>query len=312
MDWENHDGTLISSPCEVINNQPADCSKCGFIHSLEVCGVCDGCAAADCTDHTFGAWGNNTATATTPGTETRSCTRQGCTHSETRPTPALNAPRYTVTTRATRAFVGKEVIVDIGLINNPGFRNITIKVTYDPEYLELVFDDIENDWYFASLTTAPTPVGERVIKDLIVHDAANGTITLQLRSNNAATTDCIATAIGTLKFIALKPTLVTGTLIDVLASIGPEGASHSTGLFDIAAAETRIVNISSVMLGDLDGDGFITNFDLTLLTQIRAGLNPPGANLDAADLDGDGFITNFDLTLLTQYRAGLITSFPAG
>ena len=40
-------------------------------------------------DHIFGEWGQNTATCTAPGVETRSCTVSGCTETETRNTEAI-------------------------------------------------------------------------------------------------------------------------------------------------------------------------------------------------------------------------------
>lgn len=69
---------------------------------------------------------------------------------------------------------------------------------------------------------------------------------------------------------------------------------------------------SAVTIGDVNGDGFITAQDASLVLQIVAKKIVKGAesvSFEAADVNGDGQITAQDASLILQYVAGKIKEF---
>ncbi len=80
---------------------------------------------------------------------------------------------------------------------------------------------------------------------------------------------------------------------------------------DIGAYEYDGLNQSSIVSGDVSGDGNVTIFDASLVAQYVVGLNPPNFNADAADVSGDNQVNIYDASLIAQYAVGLITKFPA-
>ncbi|MBR2320399.1 MAG: carbohydrate binding domain-containing protein [Clostridia bacterium] len=70
--------------------------------------------------------------------------------------------------------------------------------------------------------------------------------------------------------------------------------------------------VVEIIYGDTDGDGEVTMFDSSLLSQYLSGYD---VTLDeaAADTDGDGEVTMFDSSLLSQYLSGYdVTMGPQG
>ena len=59
-----------------------------------------------------------------------------------------------------------------------------------------------------------------------------------------------------------------------------------------------------VIIGDLDGDGELSDWDGVLLARYLAGWNVEIPTLDALDIDGDGEITDWDGVVLDRYLAG--------
>lgn len=57
------------------------------------------------------------------------------------------------------------------------------------------------------------------------------------------------------------------------------------------------------LIGDLDGDGEVTDWDAVLMARYLAGWTVD-VNLDAMDIDGDGEITDWDSVLFDRYMAG--------
>jgi hypothetical protein len=55
--------------------------------------------------------------------------------------------------------------------------------------------------------------------------------------------------------------------------------------------------------GDVNGDGFVTMADVTLIMRYVVGHNV-NINTWAADVNGDGVVTTADATLLARYLAG--------
>ncbi|TYQ18189.1 UNVERIFIED_CONTAM: endoglucanase Cel9V [Acetivibrio alkalicellulosi] len=72
------------------------------------------------------------------------------------------------------------------------------------------------------------------------------------------------------------------------------------------------VDISSVILGDLDGNGRIDSTDLVIMRRhILEIMYIKPEYLERADVNGDKVINSTDYILLKRYILGIITSFPA-
>ena len=60
---------------------------------------------------------------------------------------------------------------------------------------------------------------------------------------------------------------------------------------------------NDTLIGDVDGDGEISDFDSILLEKMLAG-HRVSINAEAADCDGDGEVSDFDAILLARYLCG--------
>ena len=81
------------------------------------------------------------------------------------------------------------------------------------------------------------------------------------------------------------------------------GEQNLTVQFDGKTTSFSIV-IIDVILGDLDGDSELSDWDGVLLARYLAGWNVEIPTLDALDIDGDGEITDWDGVVLDRYLAG--------
>ena len=81
------------------------------------------------------------------------------------------------------------------------------------------------------------------------------------------------------------------------------GEQNLTVQFDGKTTSFSIV-IIDVILGDLDGDSELSDWDGVLLARHLAGWNVEIPTLDALDIDGDGEITDWDGVVLDRYLAG--------
>ena len=64
------------------------------------------------------------------------------------------------------------------------------------------------------------------------------------------------------------------------------------------------------LLGDVDGDGEVTIYDVTYIQRYEAAMKVNSFNEAAADVDGDGEITIFDATLIQRYLADMNVKYP--
>lgn len=65
-----------------------------------------------------------------------------------------------------------------------------------------------------------------------------------------------------------------------------------------------------VLLGDVDGDGFVNIFDASAIQKRIANAAVSTFNVQAADVDGDGEITIFDASLIQKFLAGIPVIYP--
>ncbi len=77
-------------------------------------------------------------------------------------------------------------------------------------------------------------------------------------------------------------------------------SSDNLTLYSMAAQLKTV----EYVIGDLDGDEEITDWDGILLTRYLAGWNIEVDALQALDIDGDGEITDWDGIIFDRYLAG--------
>ncbi|MEI8010888.1 MAG: dockerin type I domain-containing protein [Candidatus Omnitrophota bacterium] len=70
------------------------------------------------------------------------------------------------------------------------------------------------------------------------------------------------------------------------------------------------INLSSMILGDVNGDEQVTLRDAELAAKYACGLSPGDFNPAAADVSGNGTITLYDAALIARYAMGLMSKFP--
>jgi len=126
--------------------------------------------------------------------------------------------------------------------------------------------------------------------------------------------------IGKTTMSAFSTTAKSGDVIFanvLLKSVGQINATSSLmlsvpGLYDQngAAIPNTVRNgtftISSVILGDVNGDGQVTIVDALFIAQYTVGMKTLSATqLAAADVNGDGLVNIIDALFIAQYTVGL-------
>ena len=87
------------------------------------------------------------------------------------------------------------------------------------------------------------------------------------------------------------------------------GAVDGTGIAGEGQPELP-VDPSDVIIGDTDGDGMITSFDIVLTRKVLLGKITDKSIITAADVDRSGKVETNDLILHQQYVLGKIKEFP--
>jgi len=114
---------------------------------------------------------------------------------------------------------------------------------------------------------------------------------------------------------------VTGTLVELVFEISDNAATGTyefsvrypkDGIYDLDgtniefAMDNGSCQITDYLLGDVNGDGEVTNKDRLMLSRYLAkwdGYEIDKLVFDAADINGDGDITNRDRLLLSRHLA---------
>lgn len=100
----------------------------------------------------------------------------------------------------------------------------------------------------------------------------------------------------------------TGSTKPVETGSADETTSTTTTM---TITTTETTETPSVIVGDINHDGAVTNADLIQLLRYLLGEETDiGGDFEAGDVDGDGTLTGADLTLYRQYLSGTIQTFP--
>lgn len=192
-------------------------------------------------------------------------------------------PSLRVTT-ATANTTGVLVDVPIILSNNPGVMGFEFSVAYNANHLELVSYTVGS---VINLPVEPPNITANPIRfNFEEMGMANNT--------NDGT-------ILTLRFY-VKDTLALGEFTPITTQIH---TAMNMSFENISFASINGgITMSSVIFGDVDGDGIITFADVLLLRQYLAGWSGITICPIASDTNGDGIINVLDVLRLRQYRAG--------
>lgn len=198
-----------------------------------------------------------------------------------------NAPQIVVGN--VRGIHGSKISVPISLKNNPGIASMSLKVHFDSTVMKLV--EVKDAGVLGSQVHSPGYTEPYSLT----------------WANDTATTDF--TTNGTIV------TLTFEIFEDATVGQYPISISYDYDGYDIynvnverVKFETTVgyVDVSDVLIGDVNGDGLVNNLDRLTLTRCLA--NWPDYPRDsiieaAADVNCDGLVNNLDRLILTRYLA---------
>ncbi|MBR3954160.1 MAG: peptidoglycan DD-metalloendopeptidase family protein [Clostridia bacterium] len=222
--------------------------------------------------------------ATQSGIKTYTCTVCDGTKAESiDPVPSVDsdAPQYEIISATGRA--GESVTVYIAIKNNPGIISLRNSISYDESALELTaVEDIGLlKGFTAPAATIASPYTLRWADSLAAgNNIANGNVVK-------------------LTF-KIKDFTETGSYS---ISVDPTEARNVDGEKVTFAATTSSITVVDYILGDVDADGEVSDWDAIVLNRYLADweviIDPK-----ASDIDKDGEITDWDAIVLERYLAG--------
>lgn len=273
------------------------CTEQGYTtHTCSVCGDSYIDSYTDAHGHTESDWITDTeAQIGVNGSKHKECTV--ChTVLQTEEIPALenpappideNAPQIVISSG--RAVLGNTINVTVSIKNNPGIASAKLKVAYNSDVFTL------------------TNVTDGGILGTSVHKPQMASPYTLSWVNDTATVNF--TADGTLATLTFA--------VDENAQTGnyPITVSYSYDDYDIYNVDVEPINfatvngnieVTDVIIGDVNGDGKVNNLDRVVLTRYLADWDDyPESAVDmiAADVNCDGKVNNLDRVILTRYLA---------
>lgn len=221
---------------------------------------------------------------TAAGTKTVTVTYQGKTTSfnitVNKPVSPTSA-KYKIS--GAKAVAGATVDVYISIENNPGIISLRNKITYDTSVLELV--KVE-DLKLLSGYTTPSPI---VDSPYILRWA-----------DSLATQNNMANGNFVKLTFKIKDDAKAGDYSISVSHIESRTANGEKVEFADCSAVITVVNY---ILGDVDGNGVVDDWDAIVLNRYLAGWKTE-ANLAASDMDGNGEIDDWDAIALERKLAG--------
>ncbi len=228
-------------------------------------------------------------TKNSPGYTLHTCTLCGDTYKDnyTFYEPGETDPLIEVS--SVRGIVGNQVKVAISLKNNPGIASMSLKLDYDANILKLV------------------KVEDRGILGEQVHNPSLGVPYYLSWVNDTATENFTENGnIVILTFEILEDAPLGKTPISVSYDYDDFDIYDVNGEKVAFATQNGTVDVATVLLGDVNGDGIVNNYDRLLLTRWLAKWPEAlekGIIEAAADVNCDGKVNNLDRLILTRHLA---------
>ena len=192
------------------------------------------------------------------------------------------------------AKVGQEVSVSIDITSNPGVGSMAFDVVYDNTRLELLSYDNPYSCTISAVDRYEDKVNVRYVN---LGNTIDGEIeyTGNFITLNFKVKDTASDGIALVKIVPYEDEFYKH-----------EGANLDE--VDVAVSVTNGgVNVSSTVVGDLNGDGRVNPLDCSILERHLAGWEGYEAETftyAAADLNGDGRVNPLDCSILERHLAG--------
>ena len=275
---------------EIRGKVPATCSKEGYTGDI----YCLDCGKKISSGETIGKQHNYKDEVVlpilkTPGYTLHTCAFCGDTYKDnyTFYVPSETDPLVAVS--SVRGIIGKQVKVAVSLKNNPGIVSMGLRLNYDANILKLV--KVEDCGI----------LGEQV------HRPSLGTPYYLSWANDTSTENFTVNGnIAILTFEILEDAPLGKTPISVSYDYGNFDIYDVNGEEVAFATQNGTVDVTDVLLGDVNGDGIVNNYDRLLLTRWLAKWPEAlekGIIEAAADVNCDGKINNLDRLILTRHLA---------
>lgn len=178
---------------------------------------------------------------------------------------------------------GSTVDVYISIDNNPGIISLRNTVSYDTTALELI--GVRDCGLLSGYTTPSSTV--------------TSPYTLRWADSLATANNTRNGQLVQLSF-KIKDNTQAGSYN---ISVSPVEARNANGTKITFAGAAATIDVTDSSVGDIDGDGEITDWDAIMLNRYLASWNV-SIQLSAADIDGDGDISDWDAILLERHLAG--------
>jgi len=201
----------------------------------------------------------------------------------------INDLSSTITLTNATTVAGRRVKLDVLLNNNPGVASLTLRVGFDSNALSLV--EVTDEGMLG------TQVHSDQYTSPYVLNWVNDTITDDITYNGK---------IVTLVF-EVSDNAEIGSY-DITLSYD----YHQYDIYNSNVQKVNFItidgeiNVTDVILGDVNSDGEINNLDRFVLTRFLgnwSGYDEESINLNASDLNQDGDVNNLDRLILTRYLA---------
>ena len=190
-------------------------------------------------------------------------------------------PQYNMTVATGRA--GETVEVYVSITNNPGIISLRYSIAYDTNALELV--GVEDCGMLNGYTTPSQTINSPYILRWADSFATE---------NNISNGDVVKLS------FKIKEIADVGAYDISVSHIESRNINGTKINFEKTSSS---INVIDYILGDIDDDGEISDWDSILLNRYLAGWNVD-INENACDVDEDGEISDWDAIVLERYLAG--------
>lgn len=217
-------------------------------------------------------------------------------------TAAAQEAGCTITADTVAAAPGTTVTVPVRITNNPGFTNFAIVIKYDAAKLKLEKIDTLS-------TTEETYLCPENASVNLTYTAKEGDIPcgyVNSAASEAVTGDGI---LFTMTFTVLSQ--ATSDAVVDLELQYLRSADAVTSIFTALTASTTDGTIHIAQMGDVDGDGSITDADAAFVYRsVNENLTLTEVQRSSADVNNDGMVDTTDAALIYRVVHKTLTGFP--